>query len=70
MSEPIEGAHFVGLLPRGAGKFVSMCVFQDRLLIACEWGVLEVKDGRLVPIIAQAPEPTEKPFGIVKFNLP
>jgi hypothetical protein len=38
------GVEFVAL-PDGCGDIVGMVIFQDRLYVACQWGVYSRDDG-------------------------
>lgn len=48
--EKRPGTKLIGVIPEWAGKVVQMQIYQDRLLVACEFCVFEVRGDQLSPL--------------------
>lgn len=60
----MSGWRFTAKIPGEAGSIISACVFQDRLYLACQWGVYVLDDGKLIKIVTVAkPQSPQPKFG-------
>lgn len=50
VSRAPKGTEFISEIPKGVGKVVDTCFFQDQYFVACEFAVFRLIDGELKPL--------------------